>query len=223
MGTMLTIGAPPGAHNSYLPRPTRAPHAAVPVVPGEAANSAASAHKTDNPLRPAMTPRLLIDPSAIRVTQSRAAKGGAAQAKPGELSEDQQAEVADLKARDTEVRRHEEAHARAGGAYASAPKYEFKGGPDGHQYAVGGSVAMDVAAVEGDPDATIRKMQVVKRAATAPTEPSGQDRSVAAQADAKIQQARAEMSEQRAEANTGAGAFAKSAQAYAQTASLIAL
>ena len=117
-----------------------------------------------------------------------------------DLTEEQQKQVDELKKRDAEVRRHEEAHQRVGGQYASAPSYEFQQGPDGKNYAVGGTVQIDTAPVEGDPDATIAKMEIVKRAALAPAEPSGQDRAVAAQADATAQAARQEKMDMEGEA-----------------------
>ncbi|MCA8932648.1 MAG: hypothetical protein KDA49_09290, partial [Rhodospirillaceae bacterium] len=61
------------------------------------------------------------------------------------LTEEEQAEVDALKERDAEVRRHEQAHAAAGGAYAGQPTYEYQTGPDGNRYAVGGEVNIDVA------------------------------------------------------------------------------
>lgn len=120
----------------------------------------------------------------------------AARAANGEpLSREEQEQVRKLKDRDREVRAHEQAHQRVGGQYAGAPSYEFQTGPDGKQYAVGGEVAIDASPVRGDPEATIEKMRIVKAAALAPAEPSGQDRKVAAQADATAQQARAEKAE----------------------------
>jgi hypothetical protein len=124
-------------------------------------------------------------------------KPGAARSASGEtLSEGEQKQVAELKKRDREVRQHEQAHQAAGGQYASAPSYEYQKGPDGQQYAVGGEVQIDSSPIAGDPEATIEKMRVVKAAALAPAEPSGQDRKVAAAADAAAQQARAELAAQ---------------------------
>ncbi|SOE01696.1 putative metalloprotease CJM1_0395 family protein [Caenispirillum bisanense] len=110
---------------------------------------------------------------------------------PGELSPEQQARVAELKARDAEVRTHEQAHKAVGGRYAGAPRYETTRGPDGNTYAIGGEVAIDVSPA-GTPDETIDKMIQVKAAALAPAEPSPQDRRVAAMADALRLQAMAE-------------------------------
>lgn len=118
---------------------------------------------------------------------------------PSGLTEEEKAQVDELKQRDREVRAHEQAHAAVGGAYASAPSYEYESGPDGNRYAVGGEVSIDVSPVSGDPEATIQKMEVVKRAALAPAEPSPQDRAVAAQADQTRLQAQAELQQQRAE------------------------
>ena len=105
--------------------------------------------------------------------------------------------VTELKARDREVRTHEQAHAAVGGQYAGSPTYSFKRGPDGQRYAVSGEVGIDTAAVPNDPEATLRKMEVVLRAALAPAEPSAQDLRVAAQAQAKAAQARVELAELR--------------------------
>lgn len=54
-------------------------------------------------------------------------------------------EVARLRQRDAAVRRHEQAHAAAGGPHAGAPSYEYTQGPDGRQYATGGEVPIDAS------------------------------------------------------------------------------
>lgn len=140
---------------------------------------------------------------------------------PDGLTEAERDQVEKLKARDAEVRRHEQAHAAVGGQYASAPSYTFQQGPDGRRYAIGGEVQIDVAPVPGDPEATIDKMGVVKAAALAPAEPSSADRRVAAFADAQRLQAMAELAtlkteermEMLAETSTGAGAERSDADA----------
>ncbi|MBX9913611.1 MAG: hypothetical protein K2Y25_06910 [Pseudomonadaceae bacterium] len=118
-------------------------------------------------------------------------------------------QVSQLSARDREVRAHEQAHSAVGGSYAGAPSYTFKRGPDGRSYAVGGEVAIDVGAIANDPAATIRKMEQVQRAALAPAEPSGQDRSIAARAQVLAAQARSELSVQQREAAASAIAEGK--------------
>lgn len=108
-------------------------------------------------------------------------------------------QVAELASRDREVRAHEQAHAAVGGAYAGAPSYTYKRGPDGKSYVVSGEVSIDVSPIPNDPQATLRKMQVVQRAALAPAEPSSQDRRVAAQAQAQAAQARSDLAQQERE------------------------
>ncbi|MEH6493666.1 putative metalloprotease CJM1_0395 family protein [Halopseudomonas sp.] len=110
-----------------------------------------------------------------------------------------QQEIRELAARDREVRTHEQAHMAVGGQYAGAVQYDYDRGPDGRLYAVGGEVGIDTSPIPGDPQATIEKMEQVRRAALAPAEPSGQDRSVAAQAGQAIAQARAELATQGAD------------------------
>ncbi len=91
-------------------------------------------------------------------------------------------QISQLEARDREVRTHEQAHQSAGGQYAGAASFTYQRGPDGVNYAVGGEVPIDIAPIEGNPQATIEKADTVRRAALAPAEPSAQDRAVAAQA-----------------------------------------
>ena len=108
-----------------------------------------------------------------------------------DLSEEEEREVDELKERDAEVRAHEQAHLAAAGSYAlGGASYEFQVGPDDRQYAVGGEVRLDVSAVPGDPDATVSKMETIKRAALAPSQPSSQDFRVAARAQREIEKAR---------------------------------
>lgn len=114
-----------------------------------------------------------------------------------ELAE--QLQIRELAARDREVRAHEQAHAAVGGQYASAPRYQFQRGPDGVNYAVGGEVSISTGPVAGNPQATIEKAQVVRRAALAPAEPSPQDRRVAAEATNIELNARAELAQQQQE------------------------
>lgn len=101
----------------------------------------------------------------------------------GQLSESEQRTVEKLKAIDRQVRAHEQAHLSAAGAHArGGPSFQYQKGPDNARYAVGGEVGIDVSPVSGDPEATIRKAQVVRAAALAPSNPSPQDHQVAAAA-----------------------------------------
>ena len=113
-----------------------------------------------------------------------------------ELSAEEKQQVAELKKRDAEVKAHEQAHMAAGGGLVmGGASYQYETGPDGKRYAVGGEVSIDVSP-ERTPDATIRKMQQVKRAALAPAQPSGTDRAVAARAAQTEAKARGEKSRQ---------------------------
>jgi len=117
-----------------------------------------------------------------------------------QLSSEESQQVAELKSRDQEVRTHEMAHMMVGGSLVrKGASYQYQTGPDGQRYAVGGEVSIDSSAVSGDPSATIRKMEQVKRAALAPAEPSSQDRAVAAAAAQTEAAARLELLQQNAE------------------------
>lgn len=114
-----------------------------------------------------------------------------------ELSTQEQRQLNTLKVRDREVKTHEQAHLSAAGGLASGgANYTYQLGPDGTRYAVGGEVQIDTSAAQGDPAATLRKADLIRRAALAPAQPSVQDRSVAAQAAAMATQARADLIQQ---------------------------
>ncbi len=121
-----------------------------------------------------------------------------------QFTEEEQKQIDELKSRDREVKTHEQAHIAAGGSYVlGGASYDYQTGPDGKQYAVGGSVNIDTSPVEGDPEATIAKAQVVIKAALAPAEPSGQDQKVASAARQMMSEARKELTSQKnAEMNT---------------------
>lgn len=121
------------------------------------------------------------------------------------LSADEQKVVDKLKARDREVRQHEQAHlSAAGGLAVSAASFEFERGPDGKNYAVGGEVSIDTSPGR-TPDETIAKAQRIRAAALAPAEPSGQDRAVAAEAAQMAQAAQAEKNNQNKAGSQGSG------------------
>ncbi len=120
-----------------------------------------------------------------------------------ELTESEEKQVRELKKRDAEVKAHEQAHATVGGSYASAPSYEYTVGPDGKRYATSGEVQIDASPVRDNPEATIRKMDIVIRAALAPAEPSSQDLQVAKQAQATRAQAQSELLKKRQEEQSG--------------------
>ena len=113
---------------------------------------------------------------------------------PKDLDQAQLQQLDKLRQRDREVRNHEMAHLAAAGAYAlGGPTFEYQKGPDGQRYAVGGHVNIDTSPVPGDPEATLRKAETIRRAALAPGDPSPQDRSVAAAASAMAIKAQIEI------------------------------
>lgn len=129
----------------------------------------------------------------------REVKSAESDAKAQEASQKEQIQqvVAQLKARDREVRVHEQAHLSAAGSFAmGGMSLSYQRGPDGQQYAIGGSVQIDTSPVSGDPEATIQKGRVVQQAALAPAEPSGQDRKVASAASQMISDAQAQIAKQ---------------------------
>ena len=102
-----------------------------------------------------------------------------------ETSLAEQQEIAELRARDVEVRAHEAAHVASGGAFVQGgASFSFQTGPDGKQYAIGVEVGIDTSPVAGDARATAEKARTVRAAALAPASPSGADRAIAAQIDA---------------------------------------
>ncbi len=109
------------------------------------------------------------------------------------------ATVRELAAIDRKVRAHEQAHASVGGVYAGAPSFTYQTGPNGVRYAVGGEVPIDISTIPGNPEATLRKAEQVRRAALAPADPSPTDRQVAATAQAIATKARFEIARIRAE------------------------
>lgn len=113
------------------------------------------------------------------------------------LTPEEEKEVKKLKKQDAAVKAHEQAHLAAGGGLVrGGASFEFERGPDGKQYATSGEVNIDISPVKGDPQATILKMNKVRRAAMAPAAPSARDRAVAAKASRTEAKARAELREQ---------------------------
>jgi hypothetical protein len=114
-----------------------------------------------------------------------------------ELTPQQQQAVEKLAQRDRDVRAHEQAHMTAGGNLVrGSAYYDYQTGPDGKRYAVGGEVKIDTSPIKDDPKATMSKAERIKRAALAPSDPSSQDRSVAAEASQMEMQAQQEMMQQ---------------------------
>jgi len=115
------------------------------------------------------------------------------------LSDEDQRKVEELKKIDQKVKTHEQAHLNAAGGYArGGANYNYVTGPDGKRYANAGHVNLDTGP-EKDPEATIRKAGVIRRAALAPADPSPSDRQIAADAVKMEQKAQMELAQQRRE------------------------
>lgn len=166
--------------------PVRGASSATPLID---LNGQSAAQESEDSASPETAPR---NEEAVPEKNNTDEKG------PDGLNEEERKEVERLKKRDREVRAHEQAHKAAGGPHAGQITFETERGPDGRAYAVGGEVKIDTSEIPNNPQGTIRKLETVKRAALAPSQPSSQDRQVAAQADAKIRQARLELREQKA-------------------------
>lgn len=112
------------------------------------------------------------------------------------LSSEEQQEISQLKARDAEVRAHEQAHiAAAAGLRTSAPSFNYETGPDGKKYAIGGEVNISFTRSD-DLQEDIQNAETMKAAALAPAQPSGQDMSVAKNADKIIEEDRQKLAQQ---------------------------
>lgn len=101
---------------------------------------------------------------------------------PNELSPSEKAAVTQLQQRDQQVRQEEKAHAAVAGDLAGPINYVYQRGPDGRQYAVGGSVGIQASVTSGDPAEAKRQAGRIASAANAATNPSAQDYAAARQA-----------------------------------------
>ena len=115
---------------------------------------------------------------------------------PVELSDEALVELGKLKARDTQVRQHEQAHISAsGGLNISGASFTYQRGPNGISYAVGGDVKIDTSPGH-TPEETLARAEKIIDAALAPADPSPADRSIAAKAQNMALQARLEIQQQ---------------------------
>lgn len=112
------------------------------------------------------------------------------------LSDAKLAEISSLKARDSQVRQHEQAHlAASGGLNISKAAFTYQRGPDGVNYAVGGDVRIDTSQGRTAADSLARGELIID-VALAPADPSPSDRSAASKGQNMAQQARAELLQQ---------------------------
>ncbi|MCW8854721.1 MAG: putative metalloprotease CJM1_0395 family protein [Gammaproteobacteria bacterium] len=142
-----------------------------------------------------------IPPERVSVSNSSTSKASSDQEKQASFDQarlDESRILQLLRARDREVRAHEAAHIAAGREYIrGGPNYTLQQGPDGRSYAIGGEVHLDASPIPNDPEATLTKAEIVRRAALAPAEPSPQDVQVASNASSMAARARIDLAIQR--------------------------
>jgi len=109
---------------------------------------------------------------------------------------EQQQQLTELRQRDREVKAHELAHKSVGGRYVTGGSFTYQTGPNGQRYAIGGEVTIDSSA-GATPEESLRKAELIQRAALAPADPSPQDYRVASQAAMMAAQARSEIAAER--------------------------
>jgi len=111
-----------------------------------------------------------------------------------DLTQQDQQKIQQLKNRDLEVKAHEQAHLSAAGSIAvGGARFTYATGPNGVRYAIGGEVSIDTSPVKGDPAATLKKADAIRRAALAPARPSSQDQKVASNANTMSEKARVDL------------------------------
>ena len=125
--------------------------------------------------------RLVPSPNSPAVASTSSAPAGSNMATPvsakraDQLSASERADLAKLQQRDQQVKQEEKAHAAVAGDLAGPINYVYQRGPDGRQYAVGGSVSVQATTVTGDPEEAKRLSGRMAAAAHAATSPSAQD------------------------------------------------
>jgi hypothetical protein len=131
------------------------------------------------------------------MAEERVAKARGATTDGQGLTTREQLLTLELSREDREIRAHELAHFYMGRPYTAEPEYWFVTGPLGKRYAVAGHVRFDLTPLAGDPAATLKKYEVLRRAARAPAVPSAYDLKVANELDRSIAKIREQISEAR--------------------------
>ena len=108
------------------------------------------------------------------------------------LSAAQQRQLQALQSRDIAVKAHEMAHAAAAAGLSGVPTYTYQTGPNGERFAIGGQVNIDMSPGR-TPEETLTKASRILAAATAPSDPSSADNSVAMQASRMASIARSQI------------------------------
>lgn len=145
--------------------------------------------RSERPDPAAVDDRLELSPAARSAVPEATRDGPTAAARlPAELSAEERAAVDRLRARDAQVRQEEEAHAAVAGDLAGPIAYSYQRGPDGRQYAVGGSVQVGGSGAV-TPEGRAADAARLAAAANAATNPSAADLAVARDSYAAIGEA----------------------------------
>ena len=120
------------------------------------------------------------------LTEEKAAKARGAAADARGLTAREQMLMTELTREDREIRAHELTHYYTGRPYTAEPEYWFIVGPLGKRFAISGHVRFDLSPIADDPQATLKKYELLRRAALAPATPSSYDQRVAADIDRSI-------------------------------------
>lgn len=213
--------------NTYKPIPPATPKDGAPFAPpppaGGASAIATQIIAANDPPQASPPPPATIAPVTDPVPEPEVSLRRPPPAEPltqrthTQLSFEELKVVNRLSALDRDVRAHEQAHVAAASGLAGRPQYTYVTGPDAQRYAVSGEVQIDNSPSPASPQATIDKMEQVKKAALAPAQPSGQDEAVANAAEATIREAQAEIrANEREEAEEAAAQDAAKKEAEAR-------
>lgn len=114
------------------------------------------------------------DPSAALKAGARPS-GTPATNTTGALSAEEKRIIAELQARDREVRNEEQRHAATAGQFGGEPQYTYRRGPDGKMYAVEGKVPIRLGNAGGTPEEQEKALRRVQAAAVSVQSPSSGD------------------------------------------------
>lgn len=143
-----------------------------------AASSLPATHPPAAKSEPVLTPKKILSDDATK------------------LSDAALMEVSKLKARDAQLRQHEQAHhAASAGVDVSSASFTYQRGPNGVSYAVSGDVRIDTTAPL-NPEDRLAQAAMISDVALAPADPTPTDRAVAAKAQQMAQQARMDIQQQ---------------------------
>lgn len=161
----------------------------------------------ENLMLPGLRKQFEEGAAALREGRGRdsGAKANAGAGGANAVSTEDQRQIDQLKSTDSKVHAHEQAHIAVGGDLVrGGASFSYQTGPDKKRYAVAGEVSIDTSK-EQTAEATIPKAEHIRQTALAPSDPSAQDRQVAAMAAQMEMQARLEVAMQAAEERGRAG------------------